>query len=87
MISPLVTHGSRRGPLPAERGAVADRLEVAVEAVGGVLARAELVEDLAIEDLEAEGDPVDAHLAQLVVARQVVVRRRLHADEQPQLAA
>ena len=85
MISPFVTHGSCRGPfLPSVR-AVADGLEVVVEAVLGVLARADLLEELAVEDLEAERDAVDAHLAQRVVALEVAVRRRLDADQEAQL--
>ena len=64
MISPLVTQGSWRGPRLPSGGAVADRLQVVVEAVLRVLAGADLAEELAVEDLEAERDAVDAHLAQ-----------------------
>ena len=50
-----------------------------------MLAGADLLEQAAVEDLEAERDPVDADLLQVVVALEVAVRRRLHADQETEL--
>src|SRR6185436_12402220 len=73
-----------RAPV-AERRAIGDRGEVVVETVFGVLARADVLEYLPVEDLEAERDAVDPHRAQRVVAPQVAMGRGLDPDEQPEL--
>ena len=88
MISPFVTQGSWRGPLRAE----ARRSSGSPPGSGRARTRACLPGQIssksrAVEDLEAERDAVDAHLAQRVVAPQVAVGRRLHADQQAQLAS
>src|SRR4029078_12200693 len=84
-VPPVRAQGLARRPLPAELRAIAHGLEIVVEGVLGVFAGADVLEEVAVEDLEAEGHAVEAHLPQPVEALQVPMWRRLEADEEAQL--